>query len=138
VKRTAVAAVLLLLAGAPLLAGCTEEADVNETDVNEAAVDTDEADDVGASIQCRDSMREAADEPDPDAADPLIFATLSACSNADEWLAALREYPAAFGLTERAEIGALELQLACSYSDPATPETSVCVDAVNRGLIPAP
>lgn len=109
---------IILLAGVSLSAACAE----SEVDV---------------SFECGDSMRLAGHETDVEAANPLIVATLSSCSTADEWLAALREYPRALGLTERAEIGAVDLEAACYFSDEAA-AAPVCVDAVDRGLISAP
>src|SRR6478609_2998361 len=50
---------------------------------------------------CRTAVSAAADEPDADAADPLIHASLSACRSADEWLDAVREFPASMGLDHR-------------------------------------
>ena len=44
---------------------------------------------------------------------------------ADEWLAALNEYPQAMGLTATADIGNRDLQAACYGSE----QLVVCVDA---------
>lgn len=77
------------------------------------------------SAECMESMRAAAAERDPERADPLIAATLDACRTAEEWLAALGEYPAAMGLTEQATIDEATLEVPCWYS----PETVVCRDA---------
>ena len=83
------------------------------------------------SEQCEGSMRRAAAEPDSTKADPLIRATLTACSSADEWLAALELHPGAMGLNERAEIGEMDLQVACfGYEN-----TRVCRDAAERGML---
>lgn len=86
-------------------------------------------DDVSAA--CVESMETAAAEPDNIAAEPLIVDTLSACGSADEWLTALEEHPGAMGLTERAEIGDLDLQSAC-YDNGDTP---VCEDAASNGRL---
>lgn len=83
------------------------------------------------SIECDSAMRRAAAETDLEASDALIVATLNACSSADEWLAALREHPAAMGLTERATIGDIELQAACFGSE----ETRACRDAAADGRL---
>jgi hypothetical protein len=76
------------------------------------------------SQQCLDAMEAAAAEPDPAAADPLIVRTLDACASVDEWLEALRRHPGAMGLTERAEIGDLDVQSVCFGSE----DTRVCVE----------
>lgn len=47
------------------------------------------------------------------AADPLIDRTLRECKGREEWLGALRTYPAALRLNERAEIGELDLRVVC-------------------------
>ena len=77
------------------------------------------------SAECLEAMRAAAGERDPERADPLIAASLDACKTAEEWLAALREHPAAMGLTERATIDDQSHELACY----AFPDTAVCRDA---------
>ncbi|MBB5787232.1 hypothetical protein [Jiangella mangrovi] len=86
---------------------------------------------VTAEPVCLDAMQAAAAEPDPAAADPLIVATLSACSTAAAWLDALRAHPAAMGLSDQAEIGRLELRASC-YGNEATP---VCADAQKKGWL---
>src|SRR5690606_8028337 len=82
---------------------------------------------------CRTAVSTAANEPDADAADPLIHASLSTCGSADEWLDAVREFPASMGLNHRAEIGALELEIACFGWE----HTPVCVDAIAKGMVEA-
>jgi hypothetical protein len=49
---------------------------------------------------CEKSMKTAAAETDISKADPLIIATLSACANKAQWIAALTTYPAAMGMME--------------------------------------
>jgi hypothetical protein len=83
------------------------------------------------SSGCRRAMEVAAAEPDPARADPLIRASLDACLTADEWLAALKEYPKAMGLTATADIGDRELQAACYGSE----RRAVCVDAQAGGRL---
>jgi hypothetical protein len=84
-----------------------------------------------ARATCRIAMTTAADETDITAAEALVVATLDACQTADEWLAALREYPEALGLTEFAELTDLDLQTAC-YGNGAT---AVCADAARQGRL---
>lgn len=74
-------------------------------------------------------MTRAAQERDGSRANPLILKSLSACSDVDEWLSELERQPAAMGLTERADIGRLDLVVACG----GAPSTPVCVDADARG-----
>jgi hypothetical protein len=85
------------------------------------------------SSECLEAMDTAAAELDPDRADPLIIETLSACSSADEWLAALEERPGAMGLTERATIDDGSLEVAC-FADGAA-GTPVCDDAEADGRL---
>ncbi|MDZ5077881.1 hypothetical protein [Nesterenkonia sp. HG001] len=79
----------------------------------------DESEDAGPSAECLDAMSAAADEPDPDAADPLIKDTAYACDSPEEWEAALAEYPGAMGLTERADVSG-SINTVC-YSVPDAP-----------------
>jgi hypothetical protein len=83
------------------------------------------------SGSCRHAMEVAAAEPDPAKADPLIRASLDACLSADEWLAALKEYPKAMGLATTADIGDRDLQAACYGSE----RRAVCVDAQAGGRL---
>jgi len=78
-------------------------------------------------------MVAAGAESDPTAADPLIVATLSKCSTADEWYAGLRAHPEAFGLTTRAKIGVndMELRNACYRNE----QKPVCADAAKHGRL---
>lgn len=89
-------------------------------------------DEAEASGACLDAMQTAAAETDNIAAEPLIADTLSACDGADEWLEALEEHPGAMGLTERAEIGDIDLQSACMSRNMDTP---VCEDAEEQGRL---
>ena len=84
-----------------------------------------------ASSGCRHALQVASAEPDPVRADPLIRASLDACSTADEWLAALREYPRAMGLTTTANITDLDLKAACYGSE----QRAVCRDAQAGGRL---
>ncbi len=83
------------------------------------------------SAECLTAMEAAAAEPDSAKAKPLIVETLTVCPDADQWLAALREHPAAMGLNERAEIGPVDLLAACG----SAPTTPVCTDARERGML---
>lgn len=106
-------AVAVLVAG-PALPACSGSDDADEP-----------------SDECLGAMETAATETDIEAADPLIVNTLSACSGANEWLAALEVHPGAMGLTERAEIGNLELEVVCWGHE----DTPVCEDAIDAGRI---
>lgn len=85
-------------------------------------------------------MSEAADEPDSTRADPLLDRTAHSCSSVDEWLTALRDYPAAYGLNERAEIGATEVQTLCMRPSAVEEvgDSPVCLDAYERGIATRP
>lgn len=76
-------------------------------------------------------MKKTAAESDSDRAGPLIKNTLSVCQSAQDWLVALRQYPAAMGLTKRADLSSNTLETPC-YSWPKTP---VCNDAKRQNLI---
>lgn len=64
-------------------------------------------------------MSAAADEPDPEAADPLIKETAYSCETAEEWEAGLAEHPGAMGLTEQADVSG-SVATVC-YSVPDAP-----------------
>jgi hypothetical protein len=83
------------------------------------------------SAECLTAMETAAAEPDSAKANPLIVETLRVCPDADQWLAALREHPAAMGLNERAEIGPVSLLAACGNAT----NTPVCTNARERGML---
>lgn len=101
-----------------------------QTTTTEAATTTAAA---TLSSECSVAFRAAAAVTDPAAADPLIIKTLSACETVDEWYAGLVENPAAFGLTDSAEIGLndMEVRNAC-YGNEDAP---VCADATEQGRI---
>jgi hypothetical protein len=81
---------------------------------------------------CAITMQAASEEPDASKANSLIDVTLRECSSADEWLDTLRQYPAAVGASERAEISQLDLRWNCLHGE----GTPVCEDAKEQGLIP--
>lgn len=86
---------------------------------------------VPVSPACDQAMAVAAAEPDGARADPLIVATLTACTAVDEWLSALRTHPAALGLTGPEYVSDLDLQAACG----ADRETPVCAQAAAMGRL---
>jgi hypothetical protein len=86
---------------------------------------------VTPSVGCRRALQMAAAEPDPARADPLIRASLDACRTADEWLAALSEYPIAMGLSGAADIDDRELKAACYGGE----HRAVCMDAKATGRL---
>lgn len=105
-------------------------ASVQPSEVPSSSGSTSTGAEVEPSEECLVGMSAAADEPDPDAAEPLLEETLYSCLTADEWLSALREFPGAMGLVDGAEVGVLELQSACIYR-----ESTVCLDAAERGML---
>jgi hypothetical protein len=83
------------------------------------------------SAECLAAMEAAAAEKDVSAADPLITVTLSACTTVGEWYGGLEQFPGVMGLTDKAALSDLEIQVAChSY-----PDTPVCADAEAQGLV---
>lgn len=85
---------------------------------------------VQVSAGCAEAAQAAADEPDVDRAEPLIAATLDACTSVSEWMSAIETYPGVMGMTEGYIPQLLDVQSAC-YSYPST---AVCTDATNLGL----
>lgn len=84
------------------------------------------------SPPCRDTVKLAAAEPDSAAAEPLIAATLDACTSAGEWLAAARQDPGILGVRSAEFIEDSDIELVClSYKNSA-----VCRDAGAKGLLP--
>ena len=96
---------IALLAAAALTACGADEPEAPESEA-------------GPSAECLSAMRAAADEPDPEAADPLIKETAYACETSEEWEAALAEYPGAMGLTERADLSQ-SINTVCHFSPDA-------------------
>lgn len=86
---------------------------------------------VEPTAECLQAMTTTADEPDSGLANPLIIATLSECTSTAEWLSALEREPGALGMTERAEIGRLDLEVSC-WGNESTP---VCADAIAIGAL---
>lgn len=130
---------LTVLVMALLLAGCagddTAGAPAPTTDPPfTAPAGFEEPGSVAVSPGCAAAMSAAADEPDIDAAEPLIAATTEVCDSADEWVEALRQYPGAFGLTDDAVITTLELQIVCFDND-VDPSSPVCTDADAQGYL---
>lgn len=88
-----------------------------------------------AASQCEASMRAAAAEPvDSTRIQPLLTQTLYQCSTAEEWLEALRAHPGALGMTERAEIGNLDIQVMCYTLNAEQIASPMCMDAYALGL----
>lgn len=87
------------------------------------------------SLNCENAMAQASGEEDSTKAQPLIEATTTACSGVDEWMTALRAYPAALGRTERSADETALVSL-CGTEDVA--DTPVCSEAYERGLSPTP
>lgn len=81
--------------------------------------------DDGPRGACLDAMSAAADVPMTEDIGPYLTETLNTCETSEAWLEALREHPGAMGLTERAEIGQLDLEIACNENA----DTPVCIDA---------
>lgn len=86
-----------------------------------------------ASATCSSAMAAAA-QADLSGADAAIARTTEACTDANDWFAALRQHPGAFGLAPGAEITVLEIQLAC-FDDGANPASPVCTDARSQGYL---
>lgn len=79
---------------------------------------------------CSSSAEAAAAETDATAAEPLISATLDACTTVSEWMSAIQDHPGVMGMADGFIPQLLDLQTVCySY-----PDTAVCRDAVALGL----
>lgn len=87
---------------------------------------------VKVSSACSAAMSAAAAEQNLGRADELIFASLDACTSADEWMAALRADPGAMGVRDAAFIDDTSLMIVCG---PDQHSTAVCSDAAAKGTI---
>jgi hypothetical protein len=84
------------------------------------------------SAECINLMSSAAAAPVvADEEVQELIESLTVCETAEKWLEAVRREPGAMGLTEDADIGDLELQVAC-YGQEGTP---VCRDAADAGRL---
>lgn len=82
------------------------------------------------SSQCMSAMETASAEKDPTGADPLITASLSACTTVDEWLSALEIEPGVMGMVDGTTPDLQSLQIVCHKAKAA----AVCVDAARKGI----
>lgn len=90
-----------------------------------------QADVAGASSACASAMRDAAAVPVAEVNDVEMVRTVDACADVDEWVAALRAYPDALGVTSSSIDPKFDLAGVCSQS----PSSPVCTDAVARGVV---
>ena len=103
------------------LAGCSAPA--NEVESSPAPTQANE---------CKDAMFAAAAIPADQEADAELEATASACRTVDEWIEAVQEYPAAYGMNELTDADMpLYIQSLC-YGLESTP---MCVDAEANGYL---
>lgn len=117
-KLAAVAVVIAVLAGAALIDNAIGSESTAPTTATLPAA-------------CEDSMADAAAEPDPTAADPLIERTLIFCADAVDWIAALQRHPAAMGLKSRDAVTDFAVYTACGNDR----TSRVCADAAARGVL---
>lgn len=121
------AVVTLLTVGTLTACGGDEPEAVTPTSTEATAstpTSTEATRDQRPSTECLSAMSTAADEIDPVLADPLITDTAYACETAEEWNAALQEYPGAMGLNERADLSG-SLEIVCFNS----PDAPACAGA---------
>lgn len=86
------------------------------------------------SQACDTAAQVAAAEVDPTLAEPLIAATLDACTSVDEWMSVLAVHPGVMGMAPGFIPQLMDLESACySYVDSA-----VCQDALGRGVSVGP
>jgi hypothetical protein len=79
---------------------------------------------------CTQAAVAAASEADAERAEPLIAATLDACTSVDEWMSVVQLHPGVMGMTDGYIPQLVDLQAVCyTYV-----ETAVCQDAVARNL----
>lgn len=121
------------MAAALLIAGCgggsaTQADDSAPTSAlaTEADSERGQADRRSAppSPECLDDMEEAAGEPDGEAAQPILVRSLTSCETADQWMSALRRWPAAIGLKDASFLHGDEVDSACI----SAPDAPVCRD----------
>lgn len=130
---------LTFLLATTLLVGCGDDPPPPSAGLTSAADSSDQGEagdarvwtSVPLSESCDDAMADAAAEPDSEAAEPLIAATLSSCFSVDEWFTGLEKHPAAMGLRDASYVQLDDVVIACHrYKD-----TAVCEDAIERGLV---
>lgn len=83
---------------------------------------------VTPSDACVKAAKRAAREVDPERADPLIAATLDACTSVNEWMSVLEAFP---GVMIGSAPDLISLQVAC-YGNK---QTAVCQDAIKAGIL---
>ncbi len=125
---------IALMLAASLVLACSEQSSApGESATPEQSAPT--LEEPFPSLSCLSAMARAAAEPTAvDGPQLLLLPTAHACPTADEWLTALRAHPGAMGLNERAQIGALDVQVMCQTSDSARQETPMCQDAYAQGI----
>lgn len=79
---------------------------------------------VEVSNECLDASKQASNEVNSDAAEPLIRRTLEACQSTNEWLSALAKYPGVMGMVEGYIPSVTDIEVACGVH----PDTAVCKD----------
>jgi hypothetical protein len=86
---------------------------------------------VEPSVKCVALMRQAAAAPIEDDEVEELVDSLTVCRSAEMWLEAVRREPGAMGLKSGADVGDLDLQVACHGHE----ETLVCRDAADQGRL---
>lgn len=79
---------------------------------------------VEVSNECLDASKQAANEVDSEASEPLILRTLEACQDTNEWLSALAKYPGVMGMVEGYIPSLTDIEVACGVDR----NTAVCAD----------
>lgn len=79
---------------------------------------------------CIAAAEAASSEKNSTLAEPLIVATLDACTSVDEWMSVVTIYPGVVGRVQGYIPELLNLQSACYRNV----DKAVCQDAVNRGI----
>lgn len=85
---------------------------------------------VEVSPSCLDVVQAGSDIVDSDSAEGFIVRSLVDCSDTDEWLSALQQYPGLMGMVDNYIPSVTDIQVACMNY----PNTRVCIDARKRGL----
>lgn len=81
---------------------------------------------------CEEAVSAAASVPAGDNADRELRATTTACASVAEWEAAMRQHPAAMGLTDGSYINpTIDLLALCNQGT----GRAVCDDARSRGVL---
>lgn len=122
-----------VVAVALVLAGCGGDEDTTDN-VDQTSSTTEQV--AEPSEDCLRNFRTASLTDNPDAYGPQLDESLTTCETVDQWIAGLKRYPEALGISGPEFVdAAIELRSVCTAEMATTP---VCSEAIGNDLIPAP